>query len=186
LPASASLFDTLSLGRASQISRLSAYLTCAHRDACTSSLVALTPHSVFTALNFEDAPDYQRIRDIVLDGATPNLNSVTFDWEVRPLFLSHFRTSGLSCIIILQQPRVERTSGAWFERSESAAATPMPVHNQSAGWPKHAAPDLTPVDGPGGAKRARVEHMSTPAFSEALALQSHISGCADFRCAHQG
>ena len=39
---------------------------------------------VFTALKFEDEPDYKRIRDIMLDA--PILNSVTFDWEVRQFY----------------------------------------------------------------------------------------------------
>ena len=91
---------------------------------------------------------------------------------------------------MLQQPRVQRTSGAWFELAEPAAAAPMHV-NQASGWAaRHAAPDLTPGEEPGSAKRARVEHMSTPAFSEqeraALALLFPTSRIAELHALRPG
>ena len=162
---------------------------CASRftpfDFCRSHIVFAS-----TALKFEDAPDYQRIRDILSDGAAPNLNNVTFDWEVRTLSHSPRANVRTDCATFIQveagkQHQLQRPShGAWFARTEPAGPAPMPAHSQPGWPPAHAAPDLTPGDGPGSAKRARVEHMSTPAFSEALTLRSHIngSGCVTFRC----
>lgn len=65
---------------------------------------------VFAALKFEDEPDYKRIRDIMLDGATPNLDSITFDWEVRQF---HSRRMDL-----------------WTELNSYATATPRAANER--------------------------------------------------------